>query len=373
MLRQALGLSPRSDDDSANPSVAQRRTGSRAGQTGRGRNQSSGVPEGSQQNGALSGPARSAISTRSPGMDPADDMVEQPQRGAGDQTTGTGRSVPGAPEQATAATESARSQRLSEISDNNLPAWQKLQRIAELARHEAARRSISSSEGSEDSPGSPTTLTRKLQNLLQKAAGVTAESVSELPLPPRESRRSSGKSASSRRESRGRLRQWATSVNQWLAELPEDDDTLSENTAEATATEQPVTDETGRRPAVSFWLLLVALAGGAAWWLLRGRYLKGQPDGLWQAARHERHPDGSERDRFIQRFHELVRQPPYGTEVWWNHAQAVREISRRQPQIAGPLQSVAAVYERLRYAPDSELSADELAAASDSLERCRQP
>lgn len=278
--------------------------------------------------------------------------------GLSEQRNGSGSDVTG----------DERSKRLSEIAKSEQPAWQKLQRIAQLARRETNQRSAASlkqTDGSSDSGfGLSNGLTRKLADVVQSAAEATAETVSELRNGVETQERSQSRAANSRTEPRSEIRDWASSVNDWIASLPEEDAEISEPTSSAIEGD---TEVESFRPVT--WLIGL-LIGGSIWWLLRHRFGTEVPEEGSFRKRPRLAANASERERLIHAFHELVHQSRCGSEEWWHHTRAVRQLTRQKPQLASAIQSLATIYEQARYSPDSEPSAEQLAAARSALKQC---
>ena len=118
---------------------------------------------------------------------------------------------------------------------------------------------------------------------------------------------------------------------------------------------------------VSVGSLLIA---GVAWWTLRRRFGTEAPSGNLQRSKPRLPPNASERERLIHAFHDLIHQSRCGSEEWWHHARAVRQFETQRPQLASAIQSLATIYEQARYAPDSEPSPEQLAAARAALKQC---
>jgi hypothetical protein len=261
-----------------------------------------------------------------------------------------------------------RSKRLSEIAKSEQPAWQKLQRIAQLARRETNRRSATAPEGSDASDGTgfdlSNGLTQKLAEVVQSAAEATVETVSELRDAAETPEHDRPRGPDNRTESRSEIRDWASSVNDWIARLPEEDADTPEPTASLIE---------GAGEVESFgpvtWLIGL-LIGGCAWWLLRRRFGTEELEGGGPRQKPRLAANASERERLIHAFHELIHQSHCGSEEWWHHTRAVRQLTRQKPQLASAIQSLATIYEQARYSPDSEPSPEQLAEARSALKQC---
>ena len=258
-----------------------------------------------------------------------------------------------------------RSKSLSEIAQSEQPAWQKLQRIAQMATRETNQRS---SERTDDAEGGGFSLsnglTRKLADVVQSAAEATAETVSDF----RNGREMLGRGQSTmpngQPEPRSEIRGWASSVNDWIASLPEDG---ADEPRPATA---PIEGPAGSYSFGPATWLIGLLIGGAVWWLLRHRYGEDDLERSVPRKSTQLASNASERERLIYAFHELLRQSRCGSEEWWHHTRAVRQLVRQKPQLASAIQSLAAIYEQARYSPDSEPSPEQLAAARSALKQC---
>lgn len=258
-----------------------------------------------------------------------------------------------------------RSKRLSEISQSDQPAWQKLQRIAQLARSETNQRSSAWTDAADGQGfGLSNGLTRKLADVVQSAAQATAGKVSELRNGAGLSDRERSGETGSRTEPRSEIREWASSVNDWIASLPEG----SAETPEPTASVIEGATEVESFGPVT-WLIGL-LIGGCAWWLLRRRFAEEEPEDGRIRKEGRLASSASERERLIHAFHELIHQSRCGSEEWWHHTRAVQQLTRQKPQLASAIQSLATIYEQARYSPDSEPSAEQLAAARSALKQC---
>lgn len=263
-----------------------------------------------------------------------------------------------------------RSKRLSEIARSNQPAWQKLQRIAQFARQEASQRSASQSSDSSSTDdnvsGLSGGLTKKLADVVQSAAQATAETVTEIRNQTAEPDRRDRSPSARQNESPGGIRNWTSSVNEWITGLPDESDS-------AAATSEPTRSrsENGNEPAFgSTWWVAVLLLGGGTWWLFRRRLTAIDTTADRQSNQHQLQTNATERERLIHAFHELIRQSKCGSQEWWHHSRAVQQLATRQPQIATAVRALAAIYEQARYAPESDPSPEQLAAARVALKRC---
>ncbi len=263
--------------------------------------------------------------------------------------------------------DSGRAGPLSEIASSAQPAWQKLQQIARLARQQTAEQSRGQRGGESDVPfGLSNGLTQKLATVVQSAAEATVEAVAELrndgALPDR--RGSDG--AARRPGATSEIEDWASSMNDWVSRLPEGGQGDLRSTEGVHPGSVP---GNAASPKIAAWLIAVLIAGGASWILRRHFGATGRTE-VRGGLKRQTDASTSERDRLIAAFHELIRESQCGSEDWWHHARAVRQLAAQQPQLATSLQSLAAIYEQARYAPDSEPSPGQIAAARAALKRC---
>ncbi len=297
--------------------------------------------------------------------------LDSSPNGTGTQTTST----PGESESSTSArttneNQSERQKKLNEIADSDRPVWQKFQQIAQVARREATERiqQHGSKPGDSEKPsGRANGFTEKLASVVQDAAVATLGTMSEFSHEPGSQRQRNGRSQSRRNQPEPEVRQWASSVNEWIARLPESNGGDSTEAEPATESNPDTADSD---TSYSFWLVII-LFGGGLWWYLR-RQGEATSSSQKHAHRPTLRPNATERERLIHSFHELLRRSNCGSEEWWNHSRAVNEFARKRPRLAPSIQELAAIYEQARYAPDSEPSPEQLAAARSALKQCGQ-
>ncbi|MHC4880108.1 MAG: hypothetical protein ACYTGL_26965 [Planctomycetota bacterium] len=272
--------------------------------------------------------------------------------------------------QTTDANQSARRKKLNEIANSDQPVWQKLQQIARVARQEATervRRRGDSHSNSEESSKASSGFTEKLATVVQDAAVATLETMHEFTHEPNSPQRRNRGPQGNRNKPESEVQAWASSVNDWIAQLPDSNGSESNAVTPATA---PAPDSTGSGASYPLWLLIILVAG-SLWWFQRRRAeaISADPE---RTQRPSIRPDASERERLIHSFHELLRQSNCGSEEWWNHSRAVEQYASKRPRLTSDIQSLAAIYEQARYAPDSEPSPEQLAAARSALKQCGQ-
>jgi len=373
MLRRAFGLDPR-EQSSGPEQSGSNRSSSRSSGEPRSLN-GSGQTEPGGQPASVGNPGRDNARTLSSGSN-SWPPTRQSNDNADQNSSRATRSPTHNPSNSTerpnpSGIDSQRSNDLSEIAQSDQPAWQKLQRIAQLARRQTGQRSATepgeANETDTDGFSLSNGLTRKLAGVVRSAAEATAETVTEL---------KSGRGAASRRQtqsranqskSRGEVQNWASSVNDWIASLPE------ENAAASDRAESSTIDNSARNdsPGSAVWLFGL-LIGVIVWWMLRRRFeSEASPASLQQGQPRSTSSD-SERERLIRAFHELIHQSRCGSEPWWHHARAAQQLTRQKPRLASAIQSLAVIYEQARYSPDSDPSPEQLAAARAALKQCGQ-
>lgn len=368
MLRRALGIEPKAKPSAPGRESSNSSSNQNPSPTGNDRSQqpSNGNPQ-SPQNALLSELGRTPDSrqqTRRPGAD-----IDQTRRSSAASSRPDTNS--GSTQRNNIGTDDARSNRLSEIARSDQPAWQKLQRIAQLARRETNQRSSASSERTDTSEDQGFSLsnglTRKLADVVQNAAEATAGTISEFNNGREIPDDGRSRNRASQPESRSEVREWASSVNDWIARLPEENASTAEPASPAT-----VENAAGEGPSGAAAWLIGLLIAGVVWWAFRRRFGTEDPSGNLQQSQPRLPPNASERERLIYAFHELIHQSRCGSEEWWHHARAVRQFETHRPQLAAAIQSLATIYEQARYAPDSEPSPEQLAAARVALKRCEK-
>lgn len=266
-----------------------------------------------------------------------------------------------------------RSTRLAEISSSNQPVWQKLQRIAEVARQEASRHSsspLSDSENRDESGfGLSNGLTSKLADVVQSAAAATMETVTELSAQESDTEWSVRRLPERQDTADRGVQGWAASVNDWIAQLPE----RSRSQPAGSGSTRLISSGNDNTSASAVWAALLLLLGGGTWWYLRRRISTVNPATEANAAMQQLRRNATERERLIHAFHELIRQSKCGSEDWWHHSRAVRQLTTKKPQLATELRSLAVIYEQARYASAPEPSPEQLAAAHAALKQCSKP